>query len=398
LTIWGNDKRIAPPEYAEHRRVIAPVSAAIRKFWERLRIKIERIQSKTVVPSEADDAFWKRNFVKQGAQVRPKARCRIWRRICLLKGCEPMLISASRRTDIPAYYADWFFSRLQDGFVTVRNPMRFRHISRVPLTPDVVDGIVFWTKNPQPMMGRLDSLRDYVYYFQFTLTPYGEDVEPHVPPKDEVVVPTFIKLAKTVGKERMVWRYDPILLSGVYTVEYHVERFKCLAGRLAGFTEKCTVSFLDMYRSIKKSAAQLGVIEPTPAQKEDLLGQFSEIAKAAGIYIDTCAEDFDVTRLGIGRASCIDKARLERIGGYRLNIEKDKNQRPACLCAQSIDIGAYDTCQSGCLYCYANHSQKKVSQNAALHDVNSPLLFGQVTEGDVVKEREVKSYRVGETG
>lgn len=305
-----------------------------------------------------------------------------------------MIISASRRTDIPAYYADWFIRRLQEGFVYVRNPMRFHQISKIALTPDVVDGIVLWTKNPLPIMGRLDALRDYACYFQFTITPYGKEVEPNVPPTD-AAADTFRELARRVGKERVVWRYDPILLGGAYTAEYHTERFSRLAGLLAGFTETCTISFLDFYRCMKGRAAHLGVTEPAPAQKEDLMGRLTEIAKAAGLNLDACAEDMDFSRLGVGRARCVDKERLERIGGFKLNVEKDKNQRPACLCAQSVDIGAYDTCQSGCLYCYAVHSLKKAAQNAALHDPASPLLFGQVEEDDVVTEREMKSCRAG---
>jgi hypothetical protein len=273
--------------------------------------------------------------------------------------------------------------------------MRYHSIGKIALTPDVVDGVVLWTKNPLPLMGRLDALRDYVYYFQFTLTPYDKDVEPNVPPKDEVIVPAFLELARRIGKERVVWRYDPILFSDVHTAAYHVERFKSLAGRLAGSTGTCTVSFLDFYRGMKGRVAPLGVIEPPAALKEDLLGRFSEIAKAAGISLDACAEGMDFTSLGVGRARCIDKERIERIGGFRLNVDRDKNQRPACLCAQSIDIGAYDTCGSGCLYCYATHSRKKAAENAARHDPASPLLFGQLGEDDVVTEREMKSCRVG---
>ena len=161
-----------------------------------------------------------------------------------------MIISASRRTDIPAYYSDWFFERIRAGYVLVRNPMNTHQVSRIILSPDVCDGIVFWTKNPLPMLGRLSELSDYPYYFQFTLNAYGRDVEPNIPQKDSVLIPGFIKLSRLTGRERVVWRYDPILLNEKYTLGYHLKYFEKLAQRLHPYTEKCIVSIVDNYRSI----------------------------------------------------------------------------------------------------------------------------------------------------
>ena len=309
------------------------------------------------------------------------------------KGEKGMIISASRRTDIPTYYSDWFYNRIKEGFVYVRNPMNIHQIGKIALTPDVIDGIVFWTKNPLPMIDRIDELRDYTYYFQFTLNAYGKDIEPNVPSKNDVVIPTFQKLSKKIGKDKVVWRYDPILFNKVYTVDYHIKYFKVLVDRLKGYTEKCTVSFLDFYKNTKRNTSRLGLITPTLDQKEDLMRKFSEIANAAGIYIDTCAEDIDLSKFGIQHAHCIDKERIERLGDYKLVVEKDKSQRPECGCIESIDIGAYNTCKNGCLYCYANYNQDTVSKNYSLHDPLSPLLFGTVTDKDVIKVRDVKSCR-----
>lgn len=304
-----------------------------------------------------------------------------------------MIISASRRTDIPNYYSEWFFNRIKEGFVYVRNPMNIHRISKVALTPDVVDGIVFWTKNPLPMMDRLNELSDYTYYFQFTLNAYGKDVEPNVPSKNDVIIPAFQKLSEKIGKERVIWRYDPIFFSKKYTFDYHVRYFKLLTDRLKDYTEKCTVSFLDFYRKTQKNAADLGIITPTTEQKKALMQLLSEIAKDAGIYIDTCAEDIDLSKFGIKHAHCVDKERFERLLNYRLSVEKDKNQRPECGCVSSIDIGAYNTCKNGCLYCYADFNKAAVSKNCAQHDPKSPLLFGTVTDEDVIKIRDVKSCR-----
>ena len=166
---------------------------------------------------------------------------------------EKMIISASRRTDIPTYYSEWFFNRIEEGYALVRNPMNAHQISKISLRPDVVDGIVFWTKNPTPMMTKLDRLKDYTYYFQFTLNAYGQDVEASIPSKNNVIIPAFQKLSDMIGPEKVIWRYDPIFLNETYTFEYHIHYFEELAKRLSPYTKKCTISFLDFYRNTEKT-------------------------------------------------------------------------------------------------------------------------------------------------
>lgn len=304
-----------------------------------------------------------------------------------------MIISASRRTDIPTYYSDWFFNRIKDGFVYVRNPMNIHQVSQVSLLPDIVDGIVFWTKNPIPMMERLDELNGYTYYFQFTLNSYDKDVEPNIPSKNEIIIPAFQKLSRMIGKEKVVWRYDPIFLSEKYTVQYHLKYFRRLTEMLADYTEKCTVSFLDLYKNTQRNINSIGAVVPSLIQQKELLQQFSEIAQENGIYIDTCSEDAELSRYGIKRAHCIDKQRFERLGNYTLEVKKDKNQRLECGCVESIDIGLYNTCKNGCLYCYANFSQKSVLSNFEQHNPESPLLSGEMGYDDILKVREVYSKR-----
>ena len=308
-----------------------------------------------------------------------------------------MIISASRRTDIPTYYSEWLFNRLREEYVLVRNPMNTHQISRINLSPDVVDGLVLWTKNPIPMLGRLSELEKYNFYFQFTLNAYGKDVEPNIPSKNDVIVPAFIKLSKAVGRERVIWRYDPILLSEHYSMEYHCRYFKKLAARLSEYTEKCTVSFIDLYRNTARNVQPLQIQVETHEQQLELLSTFSEIASQYGIYIDTCAEAIELGNLQIPHACCIDKDRLERLGKCKLKAEKDKNQRPECGCVESIDIGAYNTCKNGCLYCYANYSGKTVRTNSEKHNPNSPLLFGEVGDDDTIHERDVKSWIISQS-
>ena len=304
-----------------------------------------------------------------------------------------MIISASRRTDIPAFYAEWLSNRIKEGYVLVRNPMNPRQVGRISLSPDVVDGIVFWTKNPTPMMAHLSELEKYTYYFQFTLTAYDRDVEPNIPSKNNVIIPAFQNLAKRIGRDRVVWRYDPIFFNDRYTLDYHCRYFRVMASKLADHTEKCTISFLDLYKKTVRNLRPLNVQDETFEMQYELMQRFSEIAKEYGFCMDTCAETIDLGDLNIQHASCIDKERFERIGKCRLALGKDPNQRAECGCIASIDIGAYDTCQHGCLYCYANYSQNTVKRNTIAHDPNSPLLFGELGEGDVIKERDVRSCK-----
>lgn len=300
-----------------------------------------------------------------------------------------MIISASRRTDIPACYADWFFRRLEEGFVCTRNPMNPRQVSRISLSPDVVDGIVFWTKNPVPMLDRLHLLEDYPYYFQFTLNAYGKDLEPGIPGKNDVIVPAFQQLSRQTGPERIIWRYDPILLTPVYTEAYHVRYFEELAKRLSGFTRKCIISFVDPYRHLGKKFLPLGESEIYA-----LAERFAHIARRYDLTLETCAEAIDLSRFGIAHGHCIDPELLERIIGQPLSLTKDKNQREACGCVSAVDIGMYDSCRNGCRYCYANHSAAALQKNFRLHDPSSPLLYGTIGPDDVVKDRVVESCKI----
>ncbi len=302
-----------------------------------------------------------------------------------------MIISASRRTDIPSYYSEWLFHRLEEQFVLVRNPMNIHQISKIDLSPNVVDAIVFWTKNPTPMLHRLAELEKYNYYFQFTLSAYGPDVETNLPSKNQIIIPAFQKLSQEIGKEKVIWRYDPIFFSEQYSMEYHCKYFKVLASKLGDYTEKCTVSFMDLYKNTERNAKLLNNVKDTYEMQTELLQRFAQIAKEYGLYIDTCAENNDFHDLGVGRAHCIDKERMERIGNFKLNVFKDTNQRAECGCVSSIDIGAYNTCKNGCLYCYANYNANIVDRNFCMHNPKSPLLFGEVGDLDVIKEREVKS-------
>lgn len=309
-----------------------------------------------------------------------------------------MIISASRRTDIPAWYSEWMANRIREGYILVRNPVNPRQVSRVPLSPDTVDGIVFWTKNPGPMLARLDAFRNYTYYFQFTITPYGREIESNLPSKNDVLIPTFQRLADRIGPRRVIWRYDPILLSEKYTIGYHLDAFDKMAKSLRGYMRKCTFSFLDFYRKTQRNTESLALRGITENEMRTLAEGLAGIAASYRIALDTCAETIDLSDFGIGHASCIDKTILEELAGYPLEIPKDPNQRKECGCCASIDIGMYDTCANGCRYCYANSDPAAARRNLGSRQPDSALLMGKVTDQDVVKDREIKSCRRMQVG
>ena len=304
-----------------------------------------------------------------------------------------MILSVSRRTDIPAFYSEWFFERLKEGFVYTRNPMNPKQISRLELSPETIDCIVFWTKNPKPMLSRLSELESYSYYFQFTLTSYGTDVEANVPHKREVMIPVFQKLSSEIGSKRVIWRYDPILFTKRYTPEYHVKAFRQMAEALRGYTEKCVISFVDTYAKNRKQMEKLGVYELPKAELEAFAKELCDIARENGMVMASCAEQIDLEHCGIVHNACIDKKLIEEIIGCKLKGARDKNQRGECGCMESIDIGTYHTCGNGCVYCYANHSEAQVKESLRKYDVHSPVLCGKIGEEDKVTERRVVSLR-----
>lgn len=263
----------------------------------------------------------------------------------------PLIVSASRRTDIPAFYMEWMLDRLREGFVLVPNPRNPKQIRRVELTCETVGCLVFWSKNPAPLLARIDELEAFKIPFGvlFTLNAYGADFEPGVPPLEERIG-TFLALSRRIGPEKPVWRYDPIALSGRYDAEFHRKRFAELAERLAGATSRCIVSFLDFYARTVRNTAGLGLYDPSVDEKNALALELEQIGRAAGIRLESCAE----AGLALPSAACIGAEWVKAISGRELETRKDPGQRPLCNCVRSVDIGTNDTCPHGCRYCYAN--------------------------------------------
>ena len=300
-----------------------------------------------------------------------------------------MIINTGQRTDIPAFYAQWFANRLREGFVCVRNPYNPMQVSRYRLDPSVVDVIGFCTKNPEPMFPHMDLLRDYGQYWFVTITPYGRDIEPNVPDKHHLLE-CFRKLSDMVGGNAIGWRYDPILLSDRYPAEYHLRAFDQIASALDGYTKTAVISFIDLYPKVRRNFPEAS--EVAREQRLALGKEMIRIAAAHGMLLKPCAEGDELAAYGAECGGCMRISDYERAIGKRLDAPKRKGARAACACYLSCDIGTYNTCKHLCRYCYANAEPAKVLAQSRLHDPNSPFLIGNYRQGDRIHDVPQKSW------
>ena len=304
-----------------------------------------------------------------------------------------MILNTGSRTDIPAYYSDWFYNRIEAGYVLVRNPYYPSQITKYLLSPDVIDVMVFCTKNPFPMLDRLSLLSAFDTFWFVTITPYGAEIEPHVLPKEQIIA-SFKQLSEAIGSSRISWRYDPVLITDTYSIAHHIEQFHQMAEALSGYTTQCVVSFIDLYEKTKRNF--WGIRSVTNKEQEVLIEAFSHIAKENGLQIHLCCENASLVRENVDANGCMSKTVLEKALGCRLDVPKKKTARSECSCLLGADIGAYNTCGHGCLYCYANYDMETVAKNRKLHNTSSPLLIGELSEQDVVKSAEQKSWKNGQ--
>jgi len=275
-----------------------------------------------------------------------------------------MIISASRREDIPAKRMDWFMEMLGEGRVLVPNPYDASKPRLVSLVPESVDCIVFWTRNAQPLLGRSKELelRGYSFFVQATITGYPKELEPGVPPKSEAVRALKL-LSEAIGADRIVWRYDPLILaaaaSGLGLDEgFHLRNFAALARELSGCARRLVFSALDDYRNTRKRlensgyeacpSAPRGTMHPRYAA---LIKELAVIARAEGFEPQTCAEPPLGTEIIQG--ACVDGPLLGRLFGFSPEKKALRPGRPGCKCSPSVDIGRYGACAAGCVYCYA---------------------------------------------
>jgi len=297
------------------------------------------------------------------------------------------IISASRRTDIPAFYGPWLSQRLAEGCVLVRNPQNSRQVSRISLDPADVAAFVFWTKNAQPFLPVLEYLdrQGYAYGFQYTLNDYPSAIEPGLPPVGQRL-DALLHLSGRLGPARLIWRYDPIIFAHDLTSEWHLERFDRLARSLAGLVRCCVLSFVDDYRKIQRKMRQAGLQVPEQTARQNLVAGMARVARQLGLPLQTCCEE-PYPDSGVLPAACISREWLTEITGRPLpagEVTKDPGQRPACRCIQATDIGAYDTCRHGCVYCYAGGN---ADRPRPFFDECSPLLGRPLGPADRVTDR-----------
>lgn len=297
-----------------------------------------------------------------------------------------MIVSASYRTDIPAFYAKWFENRFRDGFCMAINPYSKKPY-RIPLRQDV-DGFVFWTRNIAPFENALAMVKkaQIPFIVQYTLTNYPAALERHTPNFEKSIL-SMHRLKDRYGPETAIWRYDPIILSDLTSREWHVRNFTALAQALEGAVNETIISHVEPYVKTRRNmilaakADHFSWETPTIDEKTALTRELSRIAAKHGITLTLCTQPA-LIETGAGNiASCIDACRLSRIAGHPIRA-RQRGNRKGCLCAESKDIGAYESCLQGCVYCYAVNSIAKVRVNVARHDPDSAFLFAPLDSAE----------------
>lgn len=303
-----------------------------------------------------------------------------------------MILSVSRRTDVPRYYMDWFLARLEAGFVLVRNPMNHGQVSRVGLGREAVDCIAFWTKDPGPLLARREALAGYPYFVQFTLNPYGGDIERGLAEKG-LLLERFRRLAGEIGPGRTLWRYSPVLRGRGHGEDSHLRDFESFAKTLAGCTYRCRVSFLDVYKKIAPTLRSMDIAPFEGETQQRLAGEFTVIGATYGIKVDGCG-NLDLSALGWEKGGCISPQMVAQATGLAAPSGKDPGQPSHCACIPTVDIGSYNSCPHGCVYCYANRSLSSATARYESHNPAAPMLCDELGATDKVTERKSKGKSI----
>lgn len=300
-----------------------------------------------------------------------------------------MILNTGLRTDIPGFFSEWFYNRIDEGFVYVRSPYAKNLIYSYKLDPKLIDCIIFCTKNPKPMFRNLDKISEFNQYWHITITPYQKDVEPNVPPVDEVIE-SFKFLSQKLGKDNVSLRYDPIFINEKYTLEKHIESFEHIMKSLSNYTTEAIISFIDLYEKTKRNFPS--AVEVEKNERETIGKEFAKIGKNYNINIKTCVEGNELNKFGIDSTGCMTKEVIERVINKNLKMNSQKARNGQCECLLNNDIGEYNTCNHGCLYCYANSNKNLVKRNLKRHNPKSPILIGEIKEADTIKEMKQESF------
>ena len=303
-----------------------------------------------------------------------------------------MIINTGSRRDTVQYYSEWLLKRFKEGFVYSRNPLFFNKVTKYELNPEVVDCVIFCSKNYEPMLERLHEITDrFNTYFYYTITAYGKDIEPNVPSIEDSIE-TLIKLSEIVGAKRIAWRYDPILLTEKYTKNRHYETFDYMSEKLSPYIDRCIFSFVEMYKKLKTNMPEIILL--TPEDKDEIAKNIGLIAKKNKILLQTCATLENYEKYNIIQSGCITAEILGTANGVTFSNIKHSGNRKGCRCMESRNIGDYDTCPNGCKYCYANQNPQIARKNYEKHNADSPLILGGLNPTDEISQSSQKSFLI----
>ena len=303
-----------------------------------------------------------------------------------------MIINTGSRTDTVQYYSEWLLKRFQEGFVYSRNPLFLNKVTKYELNPEVVDCVIFCSKNYEPMLERLHEITDrFNTYFYYTITAYGKDIEPNVPSIEDSIE-TLIKLSEIVGAKRIAWRYDPILLTEKYTKNRHYETFDYMSEKLSPYIDRCIFSFVEMYKKLKTNMPEIILL--TPEDKDEIAKNIGLIAKKNKILLQTCATLENYEKYNIIQSGCITAEILGTANGVTFSNIKHSGNRKGCRCMENRNIGDYDTCPNGCKYCYANQNPQIARKNYEKHNADSPLILGGLNPTDEISQSSQRSFLI----
>ena len=303
-----------------------------------------------------------------------------------------MIINTGSRTDTVQYYSEWLLKRFQEGFVYSRNPLFPNKVTRYELNPEVVDCVVFCSKNYEPILERLPEITNkFNTYFYYTITAYEKDVEPNVPDIGDSIE-TLIKLSKLVGAKKIAWRYDPVLLTEKYSKKRHYETFDYMAQKLSPYIDRCIFSFVEMYKKLKTNMPEIIVL--TENDKDEIAKNIGLIAEKHNILLQTCATLENYDKYNILQSGCMTAEILGKANDITFRKINHSGNRKGCRCMESRNIGDYDTCPNGCKYCYANQNPEIAKKNFEKHNIESPLILGGLNPTDEITQSTQKSFLV----
>ncbi len=306
-----------------------------------------------------------------------------------------MILSIGQRTDIVTYYTAWMFNRFREGIVYARNPLFPVRVARYRLTPELVDAVVFRSKDYSPALGKLQTVTDrFRTLFHFTINCYDKAIEP-ASPQVEDAVKTLCELERIAGARRIIWRYDPIVFMGKYSVQFHIDAFAQLAEKIAPHVAGCIVAFMEPSLGLHERMPELSF---NKSERRAVLMGIGSIAKKRGLPVRLCGRGEDYSLFGIKRGGCINLSDIANANGCHFRDVKAENPKKSCACVATREIGAFDTCPRGCLYCNNVRHPFEVAANRARHDPASPLLIGWLSEEDIVADGTQDSFLLGGDG